>query len=303
MNRTLKTTLFIAIFAIAVFRNEGVFSQQPSFWQLRQEIKPAADIMLDWHYAQTESIDETRQQIVANQERIAREQENRALAAQRAIDLERERQEDNDRQAALSDVQRFDVELQNAVLNLQDPRLRREAQNIQTAVKGLLNSRASASQIQDTLKSQQDNLKSIRDHQTALNAVQTFRTELASVQSTLQDRQLIREARNIETELNRLTSQTPASQIQDSLRVQRSSLQSIRDRQKDIDDLAAAIALQKALDRQAEIDYWNSPEGRAEAAKRAAEAAERRRLEQLMKQQRQEYWRRQLDRFLRNAFR
>ena len=298
MNKTTSIASIFATFALAISFNGVVEGQPPSFEQLRQQIKPAAEILLDWHNAQSESIDETKRQISANQSRIEREQQNRALEAQRAVELERALKEDNDRHVALGNVRRFDVELKSAILNLQNSQLRREAEGIQTAVNGLLNGRASASQIRDSFLSHQDNLKTIRDRQAALNDVQTFRNELASVRRTLRDNQLMREAQGIETELNRLTSQTPASQIQDSLRVQRNSLQSIARRQKDFDDQAEAVARQKEAERQAHQAWLNSPEGRRYQEQRAREAAERRRQEEARRRQLQQNVFNTINRFL-----
>jgi DNA repair exonuclease SbcCD ATPase subunit len=284
MYGTTSIASLITIFAITVSHNGVVFSQQPSFEQLRQEIKPAADILLDWNNAQNESIDETKKQIVANQERIEREQRNRVAEAQRAIDLAKALDEDNARQAEQSNAEKFDLHLRQAMLNLRDPQLRRDAEVIQGELGRLQNSRSSASHIKETLRNLQDRLNDIQTRQKELDNVQTFRNELESVRRTLTINQLVREAQGIDAELRKLSSRTPAEQIQDSLRVQRNSLRDIQTRQRDADNQAATIARQKEHERQmreaqeaakrrAEQEYWNSPAGRAEKERRAREAA------------------------------
>lgn len=214
MSKTTIITLFLGLFSTAAYIEGLAFGEQLtlSFEEIRQQIKPAADILLDWNRAQTESIDESKQQIAAVRERIERERQNRAAEEKQRLDSERRRQEEILRGHVQRDVQKFDVELKSVIINLRDERLKAEAEGIQKEINRLLGNGVSA------------------------------------------------------------------SQIEDSLIIQRNRLKSIEKRQAELNKQANEKERQEEAERLAEEAYWNSPEGRAEREMKAREAAAQQRM-------------------------
>ena len=302
MNTTKNITPFIGLFALAFCFNEVALSQQPSSNDLRQQIRPAADILSEWHRAQNETIDEARRQIVANQERIRNSQ------VQREAEM-RANQAEIARLDALSKVEFFQAFLNDCLRGdfLRDSRLRSEAQVLQTETTRLLEGRGDARQIDSSRENLERHLQGVLDRQeasdsrqSALDNVRRFQTELDSEVRRLQDVRLRQEAQGIQNEIRRLLgSQADANQIEDSLTVHQRSLQSIRSRQQTLDREAAArqaerdrqaaeAARQRELERQAHEAWLRTPEGRAYAERRAREAAERKRQEEIRRRQLQQ---------------